>query len=226
VRITSVYHKIILSDSVHRQAQNGIPILDHVPSAPSDVFLRPYFDDLDEERWLAADVVQTRPTALHFHIDSPDQWPLILNQRMQRQFRVLALGRLYAAQACLDPRVPAAREEGYVPTTLPGSQLATQLFVLENDAFRPEVEPIRNHPKMLRKPRTGFWTSSYDSQYGSNWVRWCFAHRRDFTTAESHWVVLTVSPSARIAAIDSPSDLVAWMERYPRQRGRGRGIRL
>jgi hypothetical protein len=54
--------------------------------------------------------------------------------------------------------------------------------------------------------RTGLWL---------HWVRWCLAYRYNEPLG-LRWTVLSIAKSARLAIIDSPSDLAAWIERYPR----------
>ena len=94
-------------------------------------------------------------------------------------------------------------------------QLGLQLFLHDEDVLRPEIPPVRNDPDALRKPRGGFWTSSYDPEYGSAWVRWCVAYRYNEPLG-LHWTVLSVAKSARLALIDSPTDLRRLINRYPR----------
>jgi hypothetical protein len=101
--------------------------------------------------------------------------------------------------------------------------LAPQLVVHEGDVLEPRIRPIKNDPKRLGKPRGGFWTSTYDPDYGSGWVRWCVAYRYN-DPFDLHWTVVHVPKSARLPAISSQSDLAALIERYPRTvRGR-RGL--
>jgi hypothetical protein len=95
-----------------------------------------------------------------------------------------------------------------------------QLFLHDEATVRAEVQPIRNDSKALGKPRGGFWTSSYDPEYGSGWVCWCVAHRYNEPLG-LHWTVLSVPKSARVAVIDSPADLAALIKSCPRTlRGR------
>jgi|SRR5947209_3975462 len=49
-------------------------------------------------------------------------------------------------------------------------KLGPQLFLHEDDLVRRENWPVRNDRNALGKPRGGFWTSSYDPEYGSAWV--------------------------------------------------------
>lgn len=102
-------------------------------------------------------------------------------------------------------------------------KLGPQLYVHEDAVSKPKIWPVRNDPKALRKPLGGFWTSSYDPNYGSDWVRWCIAYRYN-DPFDLNWTVLTVSKSARIAIVDSQLDLAALIERYPRTLRNRRGV--
>jgi hypothetical protein len=107
---------------------------------------------------------------------------------------------------------PPRRKRALTPRM---QKLGPQLYVHDDDVVRPEIWPVRNDPKALGKPRGGFWTSSYDPEFGSAWVRWCVAYRYNEPLG-LHWTVLSVPKSARIAVVDSPCDLAALIERYPR----------
>jgi hypothetical protein len=95
-------------------------------------------------------------------------------------------------------------------------QLGPQLYVHEHNLVAPTISAIRNDRKRLSKPFGGLWTSTYDAEYGSDWVRWCVAYR--YTDPfESHWTVLLAPQTARVATVDSPADLAGLIERYPRK---------
>ena len=87
-----------------------------------------------------------------------------------------------------------------------GRRVGPQLFLHDADVLRAEVPPVRNDRNAVGKPRGGFWTSSYDPDYGSGWVRWCVAHRYN-EPLDLHWTVLSVDKSARVVVIESPADL-------------------
>jgi hypothetical protein len=70
-----------------------------VPAAAEDVFLHPYFDDVEVEHWLAAQVVEGPVAAVIFRTRAVASWPDALNERVRRQFRMLGLAQLYGAQA-------------------------------------------------------------------------------------------------------------------------------
>ncbi|SEG69194.1 HNH endonuclease [Bosea lathyri] len=69
------------------------------PRTAIDVTLHPYFDDVDAGRWLFAEVVQTRPTALRFYANAPAALGAPLTDRLSNHFVTFDLGRLYAAEA-------------------------------------------------------------------------------------------------------------------------------
>jgi hypothetical protein len=101
--------------------------------------------------------------------------------------------------------------------------LPPQLLVHDTDVFEPKIVPISNDPKALRKPRGGCWTSTYDPNYGSAWVRWCVAFRYD-EPLHLHWTVVSPARSARVAVIDSAAKSAMLINRYPPMLGGGRGL--
>jgi hypothetical protein len=73
--------------------------LTFAPTAAEDVFLHPYFDDVQAKHWLTAQVVEGPVAAVIFRTRAVNSWPGVLNERVRRQFRTLGLARLYGAQA-------------------------------------------------------------------------------------------------------------------------------
>lgn len=71
----------------------------HIPTNARENALHPYYDDIESDRWLYADVVQTNPAAVHFFVNPPVHWGNILAARVHLHFRTLGLGPLYAAEA-------------------------------------------------------------------------------------------------------------------------------
>lgn len=69
------------------------------PTCAEDTALHPYFDDISDERWLGAQVVEGDVAAVIFHIIPVDAWSEELNARISNQFQALVLGPLYASQA-------------------------------------------------------------------------------------------------------------------------------
>jgi hypothetical protein len=82
---------------------------------------------------------------------------------------------------------------------------------------------VRNDRKVFSKTFGWFWTSSYDPEYGSGWVRWCMAYRYH-DLLDLRWTVLSVPESARVAVIDLATDLATLIKRYPRAFGAPEGL--
>lgn len=73
--------------------------LNLVPLSAEDEALHPYFDDLGDDTWLRADVVEVAPAALTFKIVAPGGWSDILSARVGKHFHRMGLPALYASYA-------------------------------------------------------------------------------------------------------------------------------
>lgn len=70
-----------------------------VPANASEQTLHPYFDDIDDDRWLVAEVVHTSPAALQFSVKAPAHWSAVLRSRVEGHFQTFGLGHLYSSEA-------------------------------------------------------------------------------------------------------------------------------
>jgi len=70
-----------------------------VPTRAEEVSLHPYYDDLGDEIWLHARVIERRPTAVRFSIVAPPGWNAVLSARVSHHFRTLGLAVLFASEA-------------------------------------------------------------------------------------------------------------------------------
>lgn len=73
--------------------------LDAIPKEAADVCLHPYFDAIDNSRWLRAEVIETSPAALRFCVAAPAEWSSLLRLRVNNHFRRLGLDELYASES-------------------------------------------------------------------------------------------------------------------------------
>lgn len=73
--------------------------LDQAPANADEVMVHPYFDDIEDEPWLVAEVVQTAPASVQFSVAPPAAWDPTLTARVHHQFDDLHLSTLYASQA-------------------------------------------------------------------------------------------------------------------------------
>ena len=61
--------------------------------------LHPYFDDVENDRWLYARVVERTPAVVEYFVESPDEWPEGLALRVREHFNLYKIADLYSAQA-------------------------------------------------------------------------------------------------------------------------------
>jgi len=73
--------------------------LDTAPTCCKDEAIHPYFDNVEAEAWLHADVVEEAPPALIFSVTVPPAWDDTLSARVGRQFSELGLATAYASHA-------------------------------------------------------------------------------------------------------------------------------
>jgi hypothetical protein len=70
-----------------------------IPRCATEVALHPYFDDIDDHRWLRAEVIASDPAALVFRVEPTAAWNDVLQRRVQHHFRAFGLAELYATEA-------------------------------------------------------------------------------------------------------------------------------
>lgn len=61
--------------------------------------LHPYYDNVEHDRWLTAQVLETTPPSVQFAVQPPESWPSGLADRVCRHFATFELGILYSLQA-------------------------------------------------------------------------------------------------------------------------------
>lgn len=76
--------------------------LAHVPNTPGKQTLHPYFDDIEQERWLYATVLEVKPAALTFSVAPPATWDAVMSERVAIHFRTFGLGALYTTHAAVE----------------------------------------------------------------------------------------------------------------------------
>lgn len=128
--------------------------LDARPRTPEEVPLHPYYDNLGEEIWLEANVIETAPAAVRFTVASPAGWSDVLTARVTRHFRTLGLGRLFAAEA--------ADELVNVRHQLLMIQMADP-----NDAVRDEL--VRRATSCAVARPNGWRAATYRAWHQSDW---------------------------------------------------------
>lgn len=81
---------------------------------------------------------------------------------------------------------------------------------------RESIEPLSDRGGAMRKPRGGFWTSTYDEHYGSGWIQWCLGESYDCDPDDPVFRVwiLEPDPAARVYEVDTYSDVALLCEHY------------
>jgi hypothetical protein len=69
------------------------------PSGPTDETLHPYYDNIENVKWLSADVNKTQPVSLTFRVSVHSTWDALLSARVVSHLDCFNLNILYASQA-------------------------------------------------------------------------------------------------------------------------------
>ena len=103
---------------------NKVKLVD-APESAEDQTLHPYYDDVTDDQWLFAKVIETSPSSIVFFVRAPADWDEVLKARVDHHFDVLELGQLYSCQAA--------------------TELANIRFQLENILRSAGAEAVQGH---------------------------------------------------------------------------------
>ena len=70
-----------------------------LPTSVNEESLHPYYDNIDGDRWLFAEVEVGTPAVLRFRVQAPANWSAVLANRVALHFKTLGLGALYSAES-------------------------------------------------------------------------------------------------------------------------------
>ena len=73
--------------------------LSNTPTVAEDAPLHPYYDNLGDDIWLTATVLELQPTALKYFVTRSEAWDDTLYARVNNHFESLSLAALFASQA-------------------------------------------------------------------------------------------------------------------------------
>lgn len=76
--------------------------LNNYPQKADEETLHPYFDDVEDDRWLNANIIHTIPPTIEFEVISPENWSQLLHERVKYHFSSLSLNKLYSIQAAVE----------------------------------------------------------------------------------------------------------------------------
>lgn len=97
-----------------------------------------------------------------------------------------------------------------------------QLYVGKEEPTPERMQPVKNSTNCLgAKPEGGLWTSTYDPEYGSDWIRWCLAE--DFHVPRGGWHSWLLTPRTKpnlprvsVVTIKSAMDLACLLQQFGR----------
>lgn len=73
--------------------------MEYFPTTAGGQLLHPYFDDFDQDVWLAADVVTGLPAAFRYRVSPPPNWSQDDKARIASHLKELNLGSLFGSNA-------------------------------------------------------------------------------------------------------------------------------
>ena len=68
----------------------------------SEATIHPYFDDIDTDIWLFANILQGDDISFNFFVSKPHSWSELLYSRVKNHFNTFQLNNLYSAHASQD----------------------------------------------------------------------------------------------------------------------------
>lgn len=71
----------------------------NILSDPEKETLHPYYDNIEEDNWLDAEVLKTSPPSIRFFVIKPESWDSVLFNRVKHHFDSLYLNKLYSNNA-------------------------------------------------------------------------------------------------------------------------------
>ncbi|WP_230459793.1 hypothetical protein, partial [Sansalvadorimonas verongulae] len=70
---------------------------DDIPTSPEDETIHPYYDDIENDTWLKARVIEDHPVSVTFLVTEENNFDQLLNRRIKKHFEVFHLGLLYSS---------------------------------------------------------------------------------------------------------------------------------
>jgi len=71
----------------------------NIPRSQKEQTLHPYFDDVQGDLWLHAEVVEGVPASIRFFVQAPAVWDALMADRVRYHFEIFKLGALYGSYA-------------------------------------------------------------------------------------------------------------------------------
>jgi hypothetical protein len=130
--------------------------LDAISDSPETDPIHPYFDDVDDELWLKAEVIEAKPASLRFYTLKPDNWDDIKYARIENHFRLFELEKLCASHS--------------------GEELAMNYFRINSLFVSGGAQSVKDFLEgswlSMKNYNINSWqTASYEALFNSNWYQ-------------------------------------------------------
>ncbi|WP_417334653.1 hypothetical protein [Halarcobacter sp.] len=130
--------------------------LDAISVAPETDHIHPYFDNVEDELWLKAEVIEMKPASLRFYTVKPDDWDDIKYTRIENHFRLFELEKLYASHS--------------------GEELAMNYFRINKLFISGGAQSVRNFLEdswlSMKSANVNSWqTATYEALFKSSWYQ-------------------------------------------------------
>jgi 5-methylcytosine-specific restriction endonuclease McrA len=125
-----------------------------VPTGPGDLYLHPYFDNVEYANWLKAELVHSTPAVAKFYVDAPDELTPDQLSRINNQFEGLGLAGLYS-DAAADEIVDIA-------------EMLEEMFA-DGGAEAVQAHLARQHRSRIAASLNSWRSALYEALSGSDW---------------------------------------------------------
>ena len=130
--------------------------LDAISNAPETEPIHPYFDNVEDELWLKAEVIETKPASLRFYTIKPDNWDDVKYARIENHFRLFELEKLYASHSA--------------------EELINYNYRINNMFETGGAQSVRDFLEdswlSMRNANLNSWqTATYEALFNSNWYQ-------------------------------------------------------
>jgi hypothetical protein len=130
--------------------------LDAISNSPETEPIHPYFDNVEDELWLKAEVVELKPASLRFYTIKPDHWDDIKHARIENHFRLFELEKLYASHSA--------------------EELINYNYRINNMFETGGAQSVRDFLEgswlSMRNANLNSWqTATYEALFNSNWYQ-------------------------------------------------------
>jgi hypothetical protein len=128
--------------------------IDAVPHSSAEETLHPYFDEVENDLWLKASVLEIAPAALRFYVAPHKSWDNVTTARVRHHFKLLKLSDLYATQGAEE--LLSIRHE-----------LANLYAKAGADVVK---DQLADRAESCRRARINSWrTASYEALSANDW---------------------------------------------------------